>query len=75
MQDNNLDIDNYVFEWNKTLAKKLRNALMAESNFMYDAVELRLSVNMPFVPYTDSREIKEICAGDLNSSKARSRSS
>lgn len=28
----NEQIDNYVFEWNRTLANKVRNALLAENN-------------------------------------------
>ena len=38
-------IDNYVFEWNRTLASRVRNALLAESNQLENAVEVSLNLN------------------------------
>ena len=38
-------IDSYVFEWNRTLASRVRIALLAEGNLFENAVEVPLSPN------------------------------
>ena len=40
-------VESYVFEWNRTLANRVRNALLAESNQLQNAVEVSLSPSQP----------------------------
>ena len=69
-QKQNNDIENYVFEWNRTLANRVRNALMDEMNFqMLEAVDLKLSENAPVCASFVSRDIRfKNQGGDLDSS-------
>ena len=39
--------NNYVFEWNRTLARRVRNTLIAQGNELESAVEARLSPKNP----------------------------
>ena len=45
-----VDQDIYVFEWNRTLANRVRNALLAEKNQLQNVVEVALSPSLSYQP-------------------------
>ena len=62
-----VDQDIYVFEWNRTLANRVRNALLAEKNQLQNVVEVALSPSLSYQPSIQSRDINFSSGGRVSS--------
>ena len=62
--DSDLPINTYVFEWNRTIANRFKNTLLAEKNELYDAVEVNLSMRRSIFSQYISIQSRDIRIGD-----------
>ena len=63
-------MDSYVFEWNRTVANRVRNALLAENGLIHDAVEVRLSPHNSMMYSMRSRDLNLNIVAEGNGSNS-----